>query len=72
MLIIFFDVKGIVHKELILADQTVTSAYYCVLVWRLVENLRRLRPELRRQKAGSCITTTDRSSSQGNFLPKTT
>jgi hypothetical protein len=28
MLIIFFDIKEIVHKELILAGQTVNSAYY--------------------------------------------
>jgi hypothetical protein len=27
MLIIFFDIKGIVRKELILVDQTVNSAY---------------------------------------------
>jgi hypothetical protein len=29
MLIIFFAVKGIVHNELILAGQTVNSAYCC-------------------------------------------
>jgi hypothetical protein len=29
MLIIFFDIKGIVHKQFILAGQTVNSAYYC-------------------------------------------
>jgi hypothetical protein len=27
--IIFFDIEGIVHKELVLAGQTVNSAYYC-------------------------------------------
>jgi hypothetical protein len=26
---IFFDIKGIVHKEFILACQTVKSIYYC-------------------------------------------
>jgi hypothetical protein len=31
MLIIFFDIKGIVHKEFFLADQTDNSAYYCDL-----------------------------------------
>jgi hypothetical protein len=25
----FLDIKGIVHKEFILADQTVNSTYYC-------------------------------------------
>jgi histone-lysine N-methyltransferase SETMAR len=33
MLIIFFDTKGIVHKEFILAGQTVNSAYYCIVLW---------------------------------------
>jgi hypothetical protein len=46
----FFDVKGIVHRELVLAGQTVNSAYYCDVLRRLSENVRRLRPELWRQK----------------------
>jgi hypothetical protein len=50
LLIIFFDIKGIVHKEFILAGQTVSSAYYCDVLWRLHENVRRLRPKLWRQK----------------------
>jgi hypothetical protein len=29
MLIIFFNIKGIVHKEFVLAGQTVNSPYYC-------------------------------------------
>jgi NAD-dependent dihydropyrimidine dehydrogenase PreA subunit len=29
MLIIFYDIKGIVHKESILAGETINSAYYC-------------------------------------------
>jgi hypothetical protein len=29
MFTIFFDIKEIVHKEFVLADQTVNSAYYC-------------------------------------------
>jgi hypothetical protein len=33
MLIIFFDIKGIVHKEFILAGQTVNSAYYSDGIW---------------------------------------
>jgi hypothetical protein len=28
MLIIFFDIKGIVHKEFVLVGQTVNSTYY--------------------------------------------
>jgi hypothetical protein len=44
MLIIFFYIKGIVHKEFVLAGQTVNSAYYCDLFTA------RLRPEIWRQK----------------------
>jgi histone-lysine N-methyltransferase SETMAR len=45
MLISFFRIKGIAHKECILTGQTVNSAYYCDVLGRLRENLRRLRPE---------------------------
>jgi hypothetical protein len=33
MLIIFFDIKGNVHKEFVLVGQTVNSAYYCDVSW---------------------------------------
>jgi hypothetical protein len=33
MLIIFVDIKGIVHKESILAGQIVNSTYYCDVLW---------------------------------------
>jgi hypothetical protein len=33
MLIIFFDINGIAHKEFTLAGQTVKSAYYCDIIW---------------------------------------
>jgi glutamine synthetase len=46
MLIIFFDIKGIVKKKSVPADQTVNSSYYCDVLLRLRENARRLRPEL--------------------------
>jgi hypothetical protein len=39
MLIIFFDIKGLVLKEFVLAGQTVNSTYYCDILWRLRENL---------------------------------
>jgi transposase len=50
MLIIFYDIKGIVHKEFVLAGQTVNSVFYCDVLQRLHENMQRLRPELCRQK----------------------
>jgi hypothetical protein len=46
MLIIFFAIKASVHKEFILAGQTVNFAYYCDVSWRLHENVRRHLPEL--------------------------
>jgi hypothetical protein len=50
MLNIFFDVKGIFHKEFILKGQTINSVYYFDVLWRLRENVRRLRAELCHQK----------------------
>jgi hypothetical protein len=50
MLIIFFDIKLIVHKEFVLARQTVNSAHYFDVLSRLCENVRRLRPDLWRKK----------------------
>jgi hypothetical protein len=49
MLIILSEIKGIAHKEFVLAGQTVISAYYYGLLRRLSENVRRLRQELWRQ-----------------------
>jgi hypothetical protein len=50
MLIIFFDVKGIIHKEIVLAGQTVNSAYHYFVLRRLREHMRRFRPELWQQR----------------------
>jgi hypothetical protein len=50
MLIIFFDIKGTVHKEFILAGQTVNSSYLCKVLWRLHENVQRFCLKLWQQK----------------------
>jgi hypothetical protein len=34
-----FDIKGILHKEFVLAGQTVNSTYYYDDLWRLHENV---------------------------------
>jgi hypothetical protein len=39
MLNICFDIMGVVHKEFVLPGQTVNSAYFCDILWRLSENL---------------------------------
>jgi hypothetical protein len=48
--IISFDIKGIVPKVFALAGHTVYSSHHCDVLLRLLENVRRLRPELWRQK----------------------
>jgi hypothetical protein len=57
-IIIFFDIKGIVHTEFVLAGQTVDSVYDCDVLRRLRENVQRLHPKLWRQRSGCCITMT--------------
>jgi hypothetical protein len=70
MLINFFCIKGIVHKEFVLAVQTAHSAYYCDVSRRLHEIVRRFRPELWRQKNWllHCLTL---PFLPGSFLTKT-
>jgi hypothetical protein len=46
MLITFFDIRGIVHLEFIAQDQTVSQAYYVVILKLLREGVHRERPEL--------------------------
>jgi hypothetical protein len=50
MLMIFFDIKGIVDIEFALAGQTVNSAYCYDILRRLRKNVRKLHLELWRQK----------------------
>lgn len=46
MLIAFFDDQGIVHVEFVPPKMTVTSNFYCGVLARLQENIRRKRPVL--------------------------
>jgi hypothetical protein len=68
MLIIFFDIKGIVHKEFFLAGQTLNSAYYCDVLRRLRENVRRLCAEIWRQK--DWLLHHDNAPSHTSFSPR--
>jgi hypothetical protein len=69
MLIVVFDIKGIVYKEFVLAGQTVCSAYYCDVLRQLRENVRRLPSELwQRQK--NWLLHHDNAPSQTSFFAR--
>jgi hypothetical protein len=53
MIIIFYDIKGIIHKEFVLLGQPVNSAYYSDVLRRLHKDVRRLRQELWRLAVAS-------------------
>jgi len=46
MLIVFFDIRGIVHHEFVPEGHTVNAEFYCNVLRRLREDIRRKRPEL--------------------------
>ena len=46
LLIAFFDNKGIIHTEFVPAGQTINAAFYQAVLNRLLERIRRVRPEL--------------------------
>jgi histone-lysine N-methyltransferase SETMAR len=50
MLIVFFDIRGIVHREFVPQGQTVNKKFYCEVLQRLRENIRRKRLDLWRMK----------------------
>jgi hypothetical protein len=68
MLIIFFDIKRIVHQEYFLTGHTVNSASYCKVLRRLRENVRRLQLELWLQE--NCLLHHDNAQSQTSFFTR--
>jgi len=46
MLICFFDQEGIVHRELVPPGMMVNADFYCDVLRRLRENVRRKRPQI--------------------------
>jgi hypothetical protein len=68
----FIDTKGTVHKEFILQNPIVNSAYYCNVLQRLREDVRRLRAKLWRQN--NWLLHHDKASphtfSPRSFLPR--
>jgi len=41
----FFDIQGTVHKEFVPPSETVNGKFYCEVLKRLREGIRRKRPE---------------------------
>jgi hypothetical protein len=71
MLVIFLDIKGIVHKQFVLASQSIPHTVN--ILRRLRENVQRLRSKLWRQKNGLLhhdSTISQFLFHQGTFLPK--
>jgi len=54
IIITFFDAKGIVHKEFVPTGQNVNFGFYCEVLRRLRENVRRRRPKLWREQTWRC------------------
>jgi len=46
ILIVFFEIRGIVHNEFVPEGQTVNAQFYCSVLRRLRNDIRRKRPEL--------------------------
>jgi hypothetical protein len=51
MIITFFDIKGIMHKEFVPKGQNVNSEFYCEVLRQLHENMQRHCPEIWREQA---------------------
>jgi len=61
MLIVFFDIRGIVYHEFVPEGQNVNAEFYCKVLRRLKEDIRRKRPEL--WCAGNWLLHDDNTSS---------
>jgi hypothetical protein len=75
MLIVFFNIRGVVHHDFVPQGQTVNAAFYVEVSKRLRESLRRVRPELWTEK--NPIQLHDNAPSHSalivlEFSPKTT
>jgi len=68
MLIMFFDIRGIVHHEFVPQGQTVNAGFYCSVLRRLREDIRRKRPELWR--AGNWLLHDDNAPSHRTLVTR--
>jgi hypothetical protein len=60
-MLVFFDIRGIVHHEFAPEGHTMNAQFYCSVLHRLTEDIRRKRPELWR--AGNWLLHDDNAPS---------
>jgi hypothetical protein len=58
MLILFFNIHCIVHKEFVPPGQTVNDKFYCEVLKRLRDGIRRKRPDKWKKKIRFSTMTT--------------
>jgi len=68
MLIVFFDIRGIVHHEFVPEGQTENAEFYCNVLRCLREDIRRKRPEL--WCAGNWLLHDDNAPSHGALVTR--
>ena len=68
MLIMFFDIRGIVHYEFVPEGQPVNAEFYCNVLRRLREDIRGKRPEL--WCAGNWLLHDDNAPSHGALVTR--
>jgi hypothetical protein len=66
MLIIFMDIRGIVHKEFVSPGQTFNGKFYCEVLRRLRKNVRRKRPKM--WKNGNWLLHPDNAPAHTSFV----
>jgi hypothetical protein len=68
MLIVFIDIRSIVHHEFVPQGQTVNKKFYCEVLRRLRENIQRKRSDLWRVKNWFSTTTMHRVTEHSLFV----
>lgn len=71
MLAVYFDLNGLIFVEFLPENQTMNTDYYLGMLTRLLANIRRLRPQYRKEIAWSLLhknTAMHRSKVVQNFL----
>lgn len=68
MLIVFFDARGIIHREFVPPNQTVNAVFYKGVMERLLARIRRVRPQF--HESGDWFLLHDNAPSHSSILVK--